>query len=360
MACSSSRIIKISSSKPSNANDHPETHNSNVSNAPASYTKSAKVRKITPTQPRKRQKWNDRFHIETDQEETVAVSTHTPFRNDRSYAIPKRNIPPKTVTTSNKSIPPIDIITGQREWGKRPKKRAKWKLNKNDSTPKYRKTQRMKWKKPIAMQPVLRPVPKEDLRASRHRVLPLSASMNKSPPKRVHHDAETANHTYDHRHDDDIDINVNDSCSMHMPKATQCQKPACAKMFASAPIAKPRNLIKKESLPFDQKSTTSNSDVFNEAKTENCEQESVDIQPITIQPKPASPKLTAVNNTNRTIDTGTGRRNQYLEPLDEATDIILEELIREMGEEMNLFCSKLVDVLIDGEIKNDKRSRSVA
>lgn len=131
-----------------------------------------KIEKIEPNHTRKRQKWNDRFHLQTNEEPQAPVTSVPPAAslhfNQRSNAAlsgrRKPTLPSSSEKRKTKSsvIPPIDIITGRREWGKRPrKKRAKWShLKQKDSDNNHhrhhlpahpartRATHRVKWKKP--------------------------------------------------------------------------------------------------------------------------------------------------------------------------------------------------------------------
>ena len=161
----SSRVLKLNQ-EDNEAAPITQTHRKfNPTPAPISRPPSScgnrltKVHKIKSNTTRKRYKWNDRFHIETEEEkqtpEPPSFTTNqaqkkkeNSYSNLHSKRLPKR----KNKVSHSSMIPPIDIVSGKRKWGSnKNKKRAKWSTtNKNKNTANMqRNRQRAKWKKPM-------------------------------------------------------------------------------------------------------------------------------------------------------------------------------------------------------------------
>ena len=172
----SSRVLKIN--QDDNDYDDIQQHPRKFNPTPAPITRPpsssgnrlTKVQKIKPN-TRKRHKWNDRFHIQTEEEKQfIPPPTHSSLQNHHFHEKRKKKqkantysnihstISEKKKTSKSSMIPPRDIITGRRQWGKRNKKRAKWSIMKSnndndenhDNYNKHKVTQqrRSRWNKP--------------------------------------------------------------------------------------------------------------------------------------------------------------------------------------------------------------------
>ena len=165
----------------------------------SSGNRMTKVQKIKPSNTRKRYKWNDRFHIQTEEEKqftppTINNLSHRKkpdkkqaktYSNIHSTITEKKRSKPKNKPSSS-TIPPIDIITGRREWGKRTKKRAKWSIIKNNPETETQRPRRSKWNKSRSTQKfahdidIVREEPVNLLSESRSRVLPIKPMLKSS------------------------------------------------------------------------------------------------------------------------------------------------------------------------------------
>eukprot|EP00483_Globobulimina_turgida_P007015 UN07029 len=133
----SSRVLKISQEDIEFNVDQQQLRKFNVTPAPISRPPSScenrftKIQKVIPNNIRKRRKWDDRFHIETYEAKQVQSHPTQIYKFNKSQKKQKKqkkqmkqiNKYSKTKETHSSSIiPPIDVVTGKREWGKKIKK----------------------------------------------------------------------------------------------------------------------------------------------------------------------------------------------------------------------------------------------
>eukprot|EP01084_Bolivina_argentea_P139805 245900_1 len=378
----SSRVLKISQEDIDfTCNEHEHQRNKfNVTLPPISRPPSScgnrltKIQKIEPKKHRKRQKWNDRFHIDAN-EEKIFQPNPTPIYKPKklprkqlnTYSKIHHNISEKRKSKPKSSIiPPFDVVTGKRQWGKRNKKRAKWSTVKNKSIHnnillnKNRKPKRAKWNKPSQINVnVSNPLTK-----SQSRVIPLIPKVAKSQSESVTElHIKSCNKTVTEKKDENLeDLNV---------KLNDNQKKEFAELFSNVlqtVINKDeKNKIQTKCMgvnteKINNKIQTEKKDINDEfdnieSKSEFYEEYTTKTDSLNVQRncndykknnKRATRRILPVSVTHRNKEL-IEQRKQYLEPLQKVADIIFDDLIQDISEELNEFCCEVVDALIHSE-----------
>eukprot|EP01083_Nonionella_stella_P272520 924163_1 len=355
---SASRVIKTGPEDTEYNTSHQQYRKFNVTPAPisrppSSYgNKGTRLQKIKPPVQKKRLKWNDRFHIESEEQKQLQPTPsppiykphkqrkkpHNTYSDMHAHTLSEKKERKKAKRASN--IPPRDPLTGRRQWGKRNKKRAKWSMMKKNSTHRSR----AKWNKTEDSNP---------LSLSQSRVLPLSP---KTTPQSVHRSTtkikqcvnKPVSEEKQQPKDDDEQNNI------HFSKH---QKHEIKELFSECL----KNVIQKKDKPKQQLQIEMKEESFlseeqhdTPKSVENTDHTNIKQTYIAnsnfnngkIRSKRATKRLLPITIRNKSVSE---QRKRYLEPLDKVADIILDDLIDQVAGELDVFCCQVVDMLVQNE-----------
>jgi len=201
----------------------------NISPAPISRPPSScgkRVIKIQKTNTRKRYKWNDRFHLKEEEKKQESLPPPPPLprkkqSNKYSNIHSRSNNKKRSKLSSSSMLPPVDIVSGKRQWGLKGRgstKRAKWNMinqqqsNRNINNHSIgNRQQRTKWNKNKPLQTVKKLDP-NPLSLSRSRVFKMAPKIDhiqdhkKTKNIKIEH---TKNEQHKNESDHDLSINLN-------------------------------------------------------------------------------------------------------------------------------------------------------